>query len=179
VAITLIPVCNRKLRTMRRIPTPGGCHRILRIDPCPTFLVWRGAPEYALSKRCGIDCGRVSNVAHSRLPAVLGWRPRDLWKEAVLVSENPPEPRTFDPEDMRLRGRLGAFATLSRHDPKILTAAARQQFLKRFLDEVDPRAELPAEERERRAHFARKRYFASLALESARARRKSEPADVP
>ena len=96
-----------------------------------------------------------------------------------MVSENPPEPRTFDAEDMRLRGRLGAFTTLSRHDPKILTMEARRRFLRRFLDEVDPRSELPTEERERRAQYARKRYFAELALKSARARRKSESVVVP
>jgi hypothetical protein len=96
-----------------------------------------------------------------------------------MVSETPPKPRTFDPEDMRLRGRLGAFTTLSRHDPKVLTAKARKRFLQRFLDEVDPRSELPAEERERRAQYASKRYFAELALRSARARRTTESADVP
>jgi hypothetical protein len=96
-----------------------------------------------------------------------------------MVSETPPEPRRFDAEDMRLRGKLGAFATLARHDPRVLTTEARKRFLQRFLDEVDPQAELPTEERERRAHYARKRYFAELALKSARARRKTESVVVP
>src|SRR4026208_2626207 len=96
-----------------------------------------------------------------------------------MVSEPSPEAQTLDAEEMQLRGRLGAFTTLSRHDPRVLTAQARRQFLQQFLDEVDPQSELPAEERERRAHYARKRYFAELALKSARARRKSEPAEVP
>ena len=91
-----------------------------------------------------------------------------------MVSETPPEARTFDPEEMRLRGPLGAFTTLSRHDPKFLTAAR-----KRFLDEVDPQSELPTEERERRAQYARKLFFAQLALKSARARRQTESVVVP
>jgi hypothetical protein len=40
-----------------------------------------------------------------------------------------------------------------------------------FLDEVDRDRKLPVAERERRAEYARKRYFAKLALASARARR--------
>jgi ketosteroid isomerase-like protein len=75
---------------------------------------------------------------------------------------------------MAFRGRLGAYATLSRHDPRALTAAARERFLQRFLDEVDPDSALPAGERERRARFARKRYFAELARKSALARRKPQ-----
>jgi hypothetical protein len=96
-----------------------------------------------------------------------------------MVSEPPTEAQTFDAEEMRRRGRLGAFATLSRHDPKVLTAEARKQFLQRFLDEVDPQLELSTEERERRVLYARKAYFAELALKSARARRKTESAVVP
>jgi hypothetical protein len=92
-----------------------------------------------------------------------------------MCLENSPEPRAFDSNEMAARGRIGAFATLSRHNPRDLTAAARERFLHRFLDEVDPDSELPIEERERRALYARKRYFAELALKSARARRKSEP----
>jgi len=90
-----------------------------------------------------------------------------------MVLKKPPEQRQFDPGEMAFRGRLGAFATLSRHNPRILTAAARARFLQRFLDEVDPDSQLPAAERDRRAHYARKRYFAELARKSAIARRKN------
>ena len=93
--------------------------------------------------------------------------------------ENPTEAPRYDPGEMASRGRIGAYATLSRHHPRDLTAAARERFLHRFLDEVDPDSELPVEERERRAMYARKRYFAELALKSARARRKSESSLVP
>src|SRR5829696_2601569 len=85
--------------------------------------------------------------------------------------EDFPETRSFDASEMAVRGRLGAFATLSRHDPRELTAPARSRFLERFVAEVDPHSELPVEERERRARYARKLYFAKLALASARARR--------
>src|SRR5689334_8704006 len=96
-----------------------------------------------------------------------------------MVSENPPSKRTFDPREMRARGKLGAFATLSRHDARDITAAARARFLQKFLDEVDPDSSLSPAERERRALFARKRYFAELALRSARARRKQEATLAP
>ncbi len=96
-----------------------------------------------------------------------------------MRQENPPDARAFDSSEMAARGRIGAFATLSRHNPRDLTAAARERFLHRFLDEVDPDSELPVEERERRALYARKRYFAELALKSARARRKPQSSFAP
>ena len=74
-----------------------------------------------------------------------------------------------------LRGRIGAFALHAKYDSREITAPARAKFLQRFLDEVDPERVLPEAERNRRADFARKRYFARLALRSAqvRARRKA------
>jgi hypothetical protein len=51
------------------------------------------------------------------------------------------------------------------------TANAREAFLAKFEDLVDPNRELPADERARRAMNARKSYFARLALRSAQARR--------
>lgn len=51
------------------------------------------------------------------------------------------------------------------------TAKAREGFLKRFEDEVDPDRKLEPAERARRAEHARKAYFARLALKSAKARR--------
>jgi hypothetical protein len=70
-----------------------------------------------------------------------------------------------------LRGRIGAYALHSQHDPRVTTAPARAAFLDRFTREVDPDGVLPEAERQRRAEYARKAYFAGLALKSAKARR--------
>jgi len=78
---------------------------------------------------------------------------------------------TFDPADMALRGRIGAFVTHSRHDPRETTKNARATFLARFEEEVDPEGTLSEAERTRRAEAARRAYFARLALKSAQARR--------
>ena len=78
----------------------------------------------------------------------------------------------LDHQEMALRGRIGAMVTHSRTNPQEITRKARETFLARFLDEVDPDHVLPEEERVRRATYARKAYFARLALASARARRK-------
>jgi hypothetical protein len=86
--------------------------------------------------------------------------------------------RRFDPEEMALRGRIGAHVSQSRHDPRILTASARAAFLAKFEREADPDGTLPEEERRRRAEHARKAYFARLALASARARRASQVCDA-
>ena len=85
------------------------------------------------------------------------------------------------PSDAALRGRIGAFVTHSRHDPHETTAKARETFLGRFVDEVDPNRTLPEPERLRRADAARHAYFAALAYKSARARskRKAAAATVP
>jgi hypothetical protein len=81
---------------------------------------------------------------------------------------------------MALRGRIGAYALHSRHDPRETTVKARAKFLERFLDEVDPKRLLPEAERQRRAEMARKAHFARLALKSARARaRKSQKRNAP
>src|SRR3954467_7644157 len=72
--------------------------------------------------------------------------------------------------DMIRRGRIGAFVTHSRHDPRETTAKARAAFLARFEREVDPEGSLPEAERRRRAEHARKAHFARLALKSARTR---------
>ncbi|MDP8955692.1 MAG: hypothetical protein M3N24_01840 [Actinomycetota bacterium] len=78
---------------------------------------------------------------------------------------------TSDPSSKaRLRGRIGALSIHARYDSKALTAKARERFLERFLDEVDPKRELPEKERLRRAASARRAYFARLALRSANAR---------
>ena len=70
------------------------------------------------------------------------------------------------------RGRIGAYALHATHDPKETTKKAREAFLAKFFNEVDPDRILDPDERERRAFYARKAYFARLALKSAQARRR-------
>lgn len=83
------------------------------------------------------------------------------------------------PSQRRHRARLGGLATSSRHDGSEQTAAARQGFLRKFLDEVDPDRVLGEEERLRRAEAARRLHMARLAWLSAksrgRARRRTAP----
>lgn len=76
----------------------------------------------------------------------------------------------LSPSEAALRGRIGAYSLHATHDPRETTRAAREKFLSRFLDEVDPDRQLPDDERLRRAESARKAYFARLALKSARSR---------
>jgi hypothetical protein len=77
----------------------------------------------------------------------------------------------FNPREMALRGRIGAYQLHATHDPKVTTQKARQAFLKRFEDEVDPDCSLPEAERLRRAEATRSAYFTRLAYKSAQARR--------
>ena len=70
------------------------------------------------------------------------------------------------------RGRIAAYTLHATHDPKETTKKAREAFLAKFLDEVDPDRILDPDERERRASYARKAYFTRLALKSAQARRR-------
>ena len=76
------------------------------------------------------------------------------------------------PDEAALRGRIGALVLHSKYVPRETTASARAAFLERFEREVDPDGVLPADERRRRAEYARKAHFARLALVSARARSK-------
>ena len=55
------------------------------------------------------------------------------------------------------------------------TAKARDAFLAKFEDQVDPHRELTPEERAKRATNARKAYFVNLARESAKTRRDTAP----
>ena len=70
-----------------------------------------------------------------------------------------------------LRGRLGAYALHATHDPRETTKPARAAFLACFYEGIPE--ELPQSERDRRAEYARKLYFARLALKSAQGRRKA------
>ena len=78
---------------------------------------------------------------------------------------------SFDPREMALRGRIGAYRLHATHDPHETTKSARAAFNARFLRDVDPEGKLPEAERQRRAEAARKAYFARLARLSAVARR--------
>ena len=79
----------------------------------------------------------------------------------------------LDPERAALLGRIGAYRLHATRDSKATTAKARATFLSRFEREVDPDGVLPADERRRRAEYARKAHFARLAPASARVRSKS------
>src|SRR5207245_1594919 len=72
-----------------------------------------------------------------------------------------------------LRGRIGAYKLHATHDPRETTQRARAAFLSRF-EAVDPDGVLPEAERLRRAAYARKAYFAQLALKSVRRRAKRQ-----
>ncbi len=78
----------------------------------------------------------------------------------------------FDPDEMARRGRIGAYARLSKYDSADLTAPARAAFLDKFEQAVDPDGILPPQERQRRATYARKAHFIRLARLSAAARSK-------
>lgn len=84
--------------------------------------------------------------------------------------------RAEQTSDATLRARLGAYALHASHDAKETTAAGRAAFLERFEREVDPEGLLNPEERTRRATYARKAYFARLALKSAQTRRRKRAA---
>jgi hypothetical protein len=72
-----------------------------------------------------------------------------------------------------LRGRAGAHAMHSRNDSKAVSQPARDAFMARFEDEVDPDHVLSEAERARRAEHALRSYMAKLALRSAKARKKA------
>ena len=71
--------------------------------------------------------------------------------------------------EMALRGRIGGFSLAATHDAREYTKAARRAFLAKFLADIP--ADLPEDERLRRARAARQAHFARLALKSAKARR--------
>lgn len=77
------------------------------------------------------------------------------------------------PSERTMRARLAAHTLHARRDPKETTRPARDAFMARFENEVDPEGILPAEERQRRAESLRRAYFTKLALKSAQARRKA------
>lgn len=82
---------------------------------------------------------------------------------------------SFTPKERTLRAQVAAHKRWSQEDPREGTAAARAASpgsLGYWLKQVDPEGILPQAESHRRAESARKSYFLSLALKSARARKK-------
>lgn len=80
----------------------------------------------------------------------------------------------LDSAEAARRGRRGALATLSKYDPRELTAKARSRgpgTLAYWLERVDPDGVLTRSEAERRARCAQSLHFARLADKSAAARR--------
>lgn len=76
-------------------------------------------------------------------------------------------------ERHRIAGRIGAHESWARTpDRSARTRNARQAFLARFENQVDPEGILPPAERAVRAEHARKAHFQRMALKSA-ARRKA------
>ena len=73
----------------------------------------------------------------------------------------------LSPREASLRGRIGAYRLHATHDSRETTRKAREAFMGRFLHQVDPDQVLSEAERHRRAAYARKEYFARLALQSA------------
>jgi hypothetical protein len=80
--------------------------------------------------------------------------------------------RKFDPHDMALRGRIGAYRLHATHDPRATTARARATFRASFERLVDPEGRLLQAERARRAEAARRAHYARIARLSALARRR-------
>jgi hypothetical protein len=73
-------------------------------------------------------------------------------------------------ERARAIGKVGGLTTVARHGPDAIAARARDGLWARFEREADPDGALAPEERRRRALLRQRRYYAALAIRSARAR---------
>lgn len=91
-----------------------------------------------------------------------------------MTTRGRPHDRQLTPAERSLRSRIAAYSLHARSDPRETTRAARNAFLARFEQQVDPGRVWPERERLRRAEAARKAYFAGLALRSAKARRRRQ-----
>lgn len=79
---------------------------------------------------------------------------------------------SFNAAERQLLARLAAHQSWANTANRTArTAPAREAFLTKFEDQVDPRRELTPEERAKRATNARKAHFTRLALKSAQSRR--------
>jgi hypothetical protein len=81
---------------------------------------------------------------------------------------------SLTPNQRTLRARAAAFALHAQGGTS--TKAGTAAFLDRFERQVDPDGVLTAEERARRAVYARKSYMTSLALKASRARSRASGA---
>ncbi len=72
-------------------------------------------------------------------------------------------------------GRVGGLTTVARHGPDAVAARARAGLWRKFENAVDPDRVLAPDERRRMAALEQRRYYAQLALRSARARRAATP----
>jgi hypothetical protein len=86
----------------------------------------------------------------------------------------------LSPTERRLRGRIGGLRVHALNDSTVIAARARigqtEALNSRLLAEIDPDGSLAPAERDRRLSFARRAYYAQLALRSATARAKRTPA---
>lgn len=74
------------------------------------------------------------------------------------------------------RHAAAALTRVAREGGTAVSAPARAAFDQRFVDQVDPDRVLPADERARRVHAARRAYFLTLAAKSVDARRRKAEA---
>ena len=82
-------------------------------------------------------------------------------------------PKNQTPAERTLQARAASHRSWAlTADRSARTAPARERFLSRFEREVDPERRLSLADRRRRAENARTAYFTSLALKSAKARRR-------
>lgn len=91
-----------------------------------------------------------------------------------VVDHQPLDRRTaahssLTPSQRSQRARLAATSRWAKQDPSAGTQAAREAFLQRFVDEVDPDRVLPVAERERRAESAKRAHFQRMAYQRHRA----------
>ena len=70
-------------------------------------------------------------------------------------------------------GKVGGLVTVARHGPDAIAARARRGLWQRFVDDADPKGELPEAERFRRARLVQRAYYQRLSLLSATARRRA------
>jgi len=74
------------------------------------------------------------------------------------------------------RHAAAALSRVAREGGAAVSAPAREAFLRKFEDQVDPDRVLPADERAKRASAARRAHFLTLAAQSVDARRRKADA---
>lgn len=79
----------------------------------------------------------------------------------------------LDTDQARKIGRIGAHRLHATHGCCEITQAARDAFLRRFEDTVDPDVSLPPAERQRRAQHLRRAHMAQLSLRGVAARQRN------